>query len=37
MTDRIYLSPPHMSGYEMTYIQQAFDENWIAPLGPNIV
>ena len=33
---RIYLSSPHMSGKEMTYIQEAFDQNWIAPLGPNV-
>jgi pyridoxal phosphate-dependent aminotransferase EpsN len=33
---RIYLSPPHMSGNEMTYIQDAFDTNWIAPLGPHV-
>jgi len=33
---RIYLSPPHMSGNEMKYIKQAFDSNWIAPLGPNV-
>lgn len=33
---RIFLSPPHMSGYEMKYIQQAFANNWIAPLGPNV-
>jgi dTDP-4-amino-4,6-dideoxygalactose transaminase len=33
---RIYLSPPHMSGYEMKYIQESFDQNWIAPLGPNV-
>lgn len=33
---RIYLSPPHMSGKEMTYIQNAFDTNWIAPLGPHV-
>jgi pyridoxal phosphate-dependent aminotransferase EpsN len=33
---RIYLSPPHMSGYEMEYIKEAFDTNWIAPLGPNV-
>ena len=32
----IYLSPPHMSGNEMKYIQEAFDKNWIAPLGPNV-
>ena len=33
---RIYLSPPHMSGKEMNYIKKAFDENWVAPLGPNV-
>jgi len=33
---RIYLSPPHMSGHEMRYIKEAFDQNWIAPLGPNV-
>lgn len=35
---KIYLSSPHMSdeGYEMQYIQEAFDTNWIAPLGPNV-
>ena len=33
---RIYLSPPHMSGREMHYIQEAFDQNWVAPLGPNV-
>lgn len=33
---RIYLSPPHMSGNELTYIQHAFDTNWIAPLGPHV-
>lgn len=35
---RIYLSSPHMSdeGYELDYIKQAFDTNWIAPLGPNV-
>jgi dTDP-4-amino-4,6-dideoxygalactose transaminase len=34
--ERIYLSPPHMSGNEMKYIQEAFHQNWIAPLGPNV-
>ena len=36
--ERIYLSSPHMSdeGYEMQYIQDAFDKNWIAPLGENV-
>jgi len=33
---RIFLSPPHMSGNELSYIQEAFDTNWIAPLGPNV-
>ncbi|MEK4469791.1 MULTISPECIES: aminotransferase class I/II-fold pyridoxal phosphate-dependent enzyme [Bacillus] len=33
---RIYLSSPHMSGNEQKYIQNAFDTNWIAPLGPNV-
>ena len=33
---RIFLSPPHMNGGEMKYIQQAFDSNWIAPLGANV-
>lgn len=34
--DKIYLSPPHMSGKEGKYIQEAFDTNWIAPLGANV-
>ncbi|MDR1514750.1 MAG: aminotransferase class I/II-fold pyridoxal phosphate-dependent enzyme [Synergistaceae bacterium] len=34
--ERIYLSPPHMGGREMEYIQEAFDTNWIAPLGPHV-
>jgi dTDP-4-amino-4,6-dideoxygalactose transaminase len=33
---RIYLSSPHMSGGEMKYINDAFDQNWVAPLGPNV-
>lgn len=33
---RIYLSSPHMSGNEQRYIKDAFDTNWIAPLGPNV-
>ena len=35
---RIWLASPHMSdeGYEMQYVQEAFDTNWIAPLGPNV-
>ena len=34
--DKIWLSSPHMGGNEQKFIQQAFDENWIAPLGPNV-
>ncbi|EEM14393.1 MULTISPECIES: aminotransferase class I/II-fold pyridoxal phosphate-dependent enzyme [Bacillus] len=33
---RIFLSPPHMSGNEQKYVNQAFEQNWIAPLGPNV-
>ena len=33
---RIYLSSPHMSGGEMKYIHEAFEQNWVAPLGPNV-
>ncbi|MCC3646338.1 NeuD/PglB/VioB family sugar acetyltransferase [Cytobacillus oceanisediminis] len=33
---RIYLSPPHMTGDEKKYINEAFETNWIAPLGPNV-
>lgn len=33
---KIWLSSPHMGGEEQKYIQEAFDSNWIAPLGPNV-
>jgi len=33
---RIYLSPPHMSGREFELLKEAFDSNWIAPLGPHV-
>lgn len=38
MGEKIYLASPHMSdeGFEMEYIKEAFDTNWIAPLGPNV-
>lgn len=36
MREKIWLSSPHMGGNEMKYIQEAFNENWIAPLGPNV-
>lgn len=34
--EKIWLSSPHMGGTEMNYIQEAFDSNWVAPLGPNV-
>ncbi|WP_071514099.1 DegT/DnrJ/EryC1/StrS family aminotransferase [Francisella sp. TX07-6608] len=38
MKDRIYLSSPHMSqeGYEKAFVNEAFEMNWIAPLGKNV-
>lgn len=33
---RIYLSSPHMGGKEQEYVREAFDTNWVAPLGPNV-
>jgi len=33
---KIWLSSPHMGGLEQHYIQEAFNGNWIAPLGPNV-
>ncbi len=38
MSEKIWLASPHMSdeGYEQEYIKEAFDSNWIAPLGPNV-
>ncbi|MBN2801527.1 MAG: aminotransferase class I/II-fold pyridoxal phosphate-dependent enzyme [Deltaproteobacteria bacterium] len=36
MKDKIWLSPPHMSGFEMGFVKEAFDSNWVAPLGPNV-
>tara|TARA_B100001750_G_scaffold248564_1_gene281286 strand:- start:95927 stop:97057 length:1131 start_codon:yes stop_codon:yes gene_type:complete len=34
--EKIWLSSPHMGGTEERYVQEAFDSNWIAPLGPNV-
>lgn len=34
--NRIYLCLAHMSGEEQKYIQEAFDTNWVVPLGPNV-
>ena len=36
MKKRIWLSAPAMCGKEMEFIKQAFEENWIAPLGSNV-
>ena len=36
MHNRIYLCLAHMSGAEMKYIREAFDTNWVVPLGPNV-
>jgi dTDP-4-amino-4,6-dideoxygalactose transaminase len=33
---RIYLSPPHVSDAERALLLDAFDSNWIAPLGPHV-
>lgn len=34
--EKIWLSSPHMGGNEQKYVQDAFDANWVAPLGPNV-
>ncbi|HAK76663.1 MAG TPA: pyridoxal phosphate-dependent aminotransferase [Runella sp.] len=34
--NKIWLSSPHMSGHEQKYVQEAFETNWVAPLGPNV-
>jgi dTDP-4-amino-4,6-dideoxygalactose transaminase len=36
MKEKIWLSSPHMSGNEQSYVKEAFDTNWVAPLGPNV-
>ena len=36
MSEKIWLSSPHMGGNELKYIHEAFDANWVAPLGPNV-
>ncbi|GAA0193202.1 aminotransferase class I/II-fold pyridoxal phosphate-dependent enzyme [Fulvivirga kasyanovii] len=36
MHKRIYLSPPHMGGQEIDFVNEAFSTNWISPVGPNI-
>lgn len=36
MNSKIWLSSPHIGDQEMNYVKEAFDTNWIAPLGPNV-
>lgn len=36
MNTKIWLSSPHMGGSEQKFVQEAFDTNWVAPLGPNV-
>ena len=36
MNKRIYLCLAHMGGKEQMYIKEAFDTNWVVPLGPNV-
>jgi dTDP-4-amino-4,6-dideoxygalactose transaminase len=36
MKSKIWLSSPHMGNSEQQFVQQAFDANWVAPLGPNV-
>ena len=36
MNKKIWLSSPHMGGSEQKYVQETFDSNWIAPMGPNV-
>jgi len=36
MKPKIWLSSPHMGGNELKYVNEAFETNWVAPLGPNV-
>lgn len=36
MNSKIWLSSPHMGGTEQKFVKEAFDTNWVAPLGPNV-
>ncbi len=36
MNVKIWLSSPHMGGTEQNFVKEAFDTNWVAPLGPNV-
>jgi len=33
---KIWISSPHMGGNEEKFVKEAFDTNWVAPLGPNV-
>jgi dTDP-4-amino-4,6-dideoxygalactose transaminase len=35
--DRIYLSPPHLGRHELNYLHKAVEDNWVAPIGPNLM
>jgi dTDP-4-amino-4,6-dideoxygalactose transaminase len=34
--DRLYLSPPHLGRHELNYLHKAIEDNWVAPIGPNL-
>jgi len=36
MNFKIWLSSPHIGGNERQFVTEAFDTNWVAPLGPNV-
>ena len=36
MQERIWLSLAHMGGHEQDFVKEAFDTNWVVPLGPNV-
>ena len=36
MNSRLFLSPPHIGASEFEYVREAFETNWVAPVGPNI-
>lgn len=34
--DRLFLSPPHLGRHELNYVHKAIEDNWVAPVGPNL-
>ena len=36
MSDRLYLSPPHIGPDELAFVTEAFETNWLAPVGPHV-